>query len=134
MDDNKDNLEREVFAALEAIHEQYLKIDQLVNVMLEKQSLSQPITEEIRLLETAKNEIAAIELATSEVKTSYRQINVHGSPAVKTLSAESTQLLRGTIKKIEALENATKDSQQKLLPQIGKNVRASQMQKAYGTA
>lgn len=132
MDNHKDDLERQVCAALRATHEQYLLMDQLVDVMLEKQTRFQPIDAEMRLLETAKKEVATMELAHTEVKTSYRRAHASASHEIKTLSAESTRLLTKTIKKVETLENATRASQQKLLPQIDKSVRANQMQKAYG--
>lgn len=134
MENNKIDLERQVFASLTELHQQYLKIDQLVDVILEKQARVQPVDVEMRLIAAAKNEVATMESAASEAKANYRRIPGSPSYEIKTLSAKSAQLLTKVIKKIESIENATKDSLQKLLPKIGKNVRTSEMQKAYGAS
>ena len=128
---DKNDLEHQVHITMKSIHERYVAIDQLVDVMVEKQTRSKPINTEMRLLETAKKEVTAMELSASQAKANYRRTHTQASQKIKTLSAESARLLTSTIKKIEALENATRASQQKLLPQIDKSVRVSQMQKAY---
>ena len=128
---NQDKLENEVQSALVAIFERYEKIAVLVNAMLKKQDNNEDISSEMKQLEAARRDVESVESTTKDAKERYRAANQTASPAVKKLTQDSAALLTDTIAKIQILENNTRAAQQKLLPQIGESVRASQMQQAY---
>jgi hypothetical protein len=131
-DKNENALELEVQSALVAISQRYQAIQKLVDDMLEKQQGGKPFTAEMKQLEQAKRDVLAIERTAKDANERYRVANEHASAAVQKLTEDSAQVLTSTIKKIDVLEQKTRAAQQKLLPQIGENVRANQMQKAYG--
>ena len=132
MPGDKNALEREVQTALIAISQRYQAIQKLAGQMLAKQKDGKPFTAEMQQLEKAKRDVEAIERTAKDAKERYRIVNDHASPTVQKLTQESAQVLTDTIKQIEILEQNTRAAQQKLLPQIGENVRGNQMQKAYG--
>lgn len=131
MERNNNRLECEMQDALKAILIRYQGVDSLVDRMLEKHNKGESISAEMGMLDAAKKEIVVVETTTKAYRDRYREENQLASEAVRKLTTDSADLLAATIKKIQVLEKHTRESQQKLLPQLGASARASQMQNAY---
>ena len=128
------DLELQVQTALQMLHERYQQLDQLADVMLDKQAKQQEFGAELRQIEVVKSEIKEVEDQTAEIRNQYIGSRKHASTKVQELTRNASELLIEVMKKIEKLETLTQEAFQRLVPQVDENVRANQMKQAYGSS
>ena len=130
----KDNeLESQVQVVLQNLFQRYQQLDQLADVMLEKQAQQKEFAEELRRVEGVKAEIKAVEDQTAGIRDRYISSRKHASKDVQELTRKASELLIVVMKKIEQLEAHTQEAFQRLVPQVNESVRANQMKQAYGS-
>jgi len=134
MNPTSPNLEKRVQAALSTMVQHYVQLDQLTDVMLAKQSKSEPLEEELKQLEHAKALLHAIEQESLSDRNQYRASAEHASPEIRHMSERATELLERVIAKVNQMESVTRQAHQKLVPTINQSLRAHQMSQAYGKA
>lgn len=125
-------LEQHVQGAIRSLHERYLQLDKIADVMVEKQARQLDFTGELRDVSQVKEDIRSIETQTAPLRKAYRDSREHSSETVSELTKVASQLLLNVMAKIENLEQQTQLAFQKLAPQVDENVRVNQMKQAYG--
>lgn len=134
MNPNDNDLEQQVQNVLAALLTRYQQLDQLADVMLDKQARQQDFRQELLQVEAVRSEIKTEEGQSTDLRNRYISSREHASPKVQELTRTASELLVVVMKKIEQLEAHTQEAFQKLVPQVNENVRANQMKQAYGSS
>ena len=100
--------------------------------MLQKQGQGKPINDELYVLQQQREQLIEIENNSRPVKEAYRGSRTTASQPVKQLTEQTTAVIQKLVTKIAKLEDSTRESYQRLIPEIDKNLRGTQMKQAYG--
>jgi len=125
-------LESQVVGTLKDMLARYQRIDLLAEEMLQKQGQGKPINDELDVLQHQREELIGIENNSRPAKEAYRESHSTASQPVKQLTEQTTALIQKLVIKIAKLEDSTRESYQRLIPEIDKNLRGTQMKQAYG--
>lgn len=126
------DLESIVVNNLEFMLLRYRKIDALADQMLACQDRGNAIQEDLQTLQRERETIQKFELESRPINEAYRNSRENASDTVAKLTEQTATLVQSLISKIARLEQAAKDSYQRLFPQINQNLRGQQMKQAYG--
>ncbi len=125
-------LELQVQSAIRLLHQRYQQLDDITDVMMEKQAKQLAYTAELRNVEQVKEDIRTIEDQSAPIRKAYIDSRKHASNVVSELTQKAGALLIRVMGKIENLERHTQEAFSKLAPQVDESVRVNQMRQAYG--
>ena len=128
----EESLELRARESMSAMLEKYKLLDRLAEDMLAKQDRQESIDSDVRVMEQTRAQLAQLESDSRLDRESYRESRSSASVEVKSLTEETTELIKSLLQKITKLETHTRKSYKKLAPEVTQTVRRAQMQQAYG--
>lgn len=126
-----DELESKVQAILQEMTTKYLEIEAAIDTLPTEPSTWSPA--QYDQVTQHKLDVAAFETSNESILNAYRESRPKGSPIVKQLRDQATEVLLRLINKMEQLETRARSAKEKLAPEINQKVRATQMLNAYGS-
>ncbi len=130
-DDSNSELEKRVLLSLQEMAKQYKALNTLADDMLAKQARQQSIADDMKGLKESRQKLEYLETQSRPDQQAYRSSGKHASSQVKQVSGDTAASIQALIVKIAELEKNTRESYDRLVPEVNQVVRGHQMQRAY---